>query len=102
VHGGVETAPREKRSGRPSITSRPAKTPRLQGAISPPVARLFQPFTQVHERAEVKERGTGLGLSISRGIAETHGGRIGVESGGRGQGSTFTVALPGTTASSSP
>jgi signal transduction histidine kinase len=58
------------------------------------VARLFKPFSQVHELGEVKERGTGLGLYISQGIAKAHGGRLTVESEGRGKGSTFTLAVP--------
>ena len=57
-------------------------------------ARLFRPFSQVHDAREVKERGTGLGLYICKGIVEQHGGRIWVESAGRGRGSAFHVALP--------
>lgn len=56
--------------------------------------RLFQPFSQVHDAGEVKERGTGLGLHISRGLAEAHGGALTVASEGRGRGSTFTLTLP--------
>jgi signal transduction histidine kinase len=57
-------------------------------------ARLFRPFSQVHEEGEVKERGTGLGLFICKGIVEAHGGSIGVESAGHGLGATFTFRLP--------
>jgi len=60
------------------------------------IARLFQPFTQVHDRAALDpaDRGTGLGLFISKGIAQQHGGRIDCASPGRGKGSTFTLWLP--------
>ncbi|MHB1261375.1 MAG: sensor histidine kinase [Thermoplasmatota archaeon] len=58
------------------------------------IARLFQPYSQVHDPNEIKERGTGLGLFISRGILERHGGRIWAESAGHGQGSTFAFSIP--------
>ena len=57
-------------------------------------AKLFQAYSQVHDLNEIKEHGTGLGLYISKGIVEQHGGRIGVESAGHGQGSTFWFSLP--------
>lgn len=58
------------------------------------IQRLFEPFTQVHDPREVKEKGTGLGLYISRAIVEAHGGRIWVESEGRGHGCAFHFTLP--------
>lgn len=51
---------------------------------------LFRPFSRV---GEGQIAGRGLGLYISRAIAESHGGKIWVES-LPGQGSTFSVQLP--------
>jgi len=36
----------------------------------------------------------GLGLAIVRSLVEMHGGTVGVESAGEGQGSTFKITLP--------
>jgi signal transduction histidine kinase len=65
-----------------------------RGLSQDEIARLFEPFSQVHAPGEIKERGTGLGLYISREILERHGGRVWAGSGGRGIGSTFSFVLP--------
>jgi signal transduction histidine kinase len=50
------------------------------------IAQIFKPFHTT------KHQGTGLGLAIADRIVKAHGGRIDVES--RGRGATFTVSLP--------
>ena len=53
--------------------------------------RIFEKFYRVERSQNVL--GTGLGLCISKGIIESHGGQISVES-TLGKGSTFTIELP--------
>jgi signal transduction histidine kinase len=63
-------------------------------------ARIFGAFEQVDSSYARQQQGTGLGLALTRQLVELHGGRIWAESGGEGQGSTFTVLLPVNTATS--
>ncbi|MGD8397448.1 MAG: ATP-binding protein [Anaerolineae bacterium] len=60
--------------------------------------RIFERFFQEKVRSE----GVGIGLTISQAIVEAHQGRIWAVSEGRGQGSTFHVALPLSLEGSSP
>ncbi len=55
--------------------------------------RLFQPFTQIDSTLARRYEGTGLGLAMVKGLAELHGGRVGLQS-EPGKGSAFTVFLP--------
>src|SRR5690606_15347868 len=57
--------------------------------------RMFQMFAQVQSPLERTGDGLGIGLALSKGLVELHRGSIAVHSAGAGQGSTFTVRLPG-------
>jgi signal transduction histidine kinase len=61
--------------------------------------RVFEQFRQAHTRGTANERGTGLGLAIVRQLVELHGGTIEVAS-VEGNGSTFSVHLPASSAES--
>ena len=53
--------------------------------------RIFEVFQSIGRKDG--RRGSGIGLAIVKKIAETHGGRVWVDS-ARGEGSTFHVRLP--------
>lgn len=57
------------------------------------VPKLFNRFFRVGGSDRRQISGTGLGLAISRRIIEVHGGRVGAESAGVGQGSRFYFTL---------
>jgi len=56
--------------------------------------RVFERFHRVDTSLSRTTQGVGLGLYICQVIIEAHGGRIWVESGGPGTGSTFSIQLP--------
>jgi two-component system sensor histidine kinase SenX3 len=64
------------------------------GIAGPELKRIFRRFYRVHGPVATRVKGTGLGLYIVRSVAKRHGGRAWAESGGPGQGSTFTLQFP--------
>jgi signal transduction histidine kinase/CheY-like chemotaxis protein len=54
---------------------------------------VFQEFSQVANRLQVRTKGTGLGLPLSRRLAELLGGTLALRS-APGEGSVFTLSIP--------
>ena len=63
------------------------------GILAEDIPLIFERFYRVDKSRSRTEGGSGLGLAICRYIAESHGGKIEVES-RVGGGSTFSVWLP--------
>jgi signal transduction histidine kinase len=66
------------------------------GIVAEDLPHIFEPFYRGREAAP-DEEGSGLGLAIARDIVVAHEGSLEVDS-RQGEGSTFTVRLPSTTA----
>lgn len=58
------------------------------------IHELFNKFVRAQGIAQIHPDGSGLGLFIAKSVVEGHGGRIWVDSGGLGKGSTFSFWLP--------
>ena len=56
---------------------------------------IFDEFFQLRNPERDRNKGTGLGLTICKRLVDAMGGRLDVRS-APGEGSTFTVVLPGT------
>lgn len=57
--------------------------------------RIFDAFYRAGDEVTRRTPGTGIGLYVAREIVDAHGGRLRALSGGRGQGATFRLTLPG-------
>jgi PAS domain S-box-containing protein len=55
---------------------------------------VFERFQQADSSSTRRANGLGLGLTLAQQLVELHGGRIGVDSAGAGQGTLFTIELP--------
>jgi len=55
---------------------------------------IFDLFYQVEDHLTRRHDGLGLGLAIVKAVAESHGGRVWVDSAGIDQGAAFTIAIP--------
>ena len=64
------------------------------GLVPDELETVFDSFYQVEDHLTRQHDGLGLGLPIVKAIAESHGGRVWVESEGPDQGATFTIAMP--------
>ena len=71
-----------------------------QGITAEFKPQVFERFKQADASSARRHGGLGLGLALVRELVELHGGSVAVDSGGVGQGSTFTVTLPARTSQS--
>lgn len=63
------------------------------GVTKEDIDKIFSKFYRTKKAMLVETEGAGLGLHIARGIIERHGGKIGADSAGENQGSTFWFKL---------
>ena len=65
-----------------------------EGITADVLPKVFDLFTQADRTLERTQGGLGIGLSLVKGLVTMHGGTVRAESGGRGEGSRFTIILP--------
>jgi two-component system, chemotaxis family, CheB/CheR fusion protein len=65
-----------------------------QGIRADFLPHVFERFRQQEGSPVHRQPGLGLGLTLVRELVELHGGTVGAESMGEGQGATFTILLP--------
>ena len=64
------------------------------GIPSDLVPKIFDLFSQVHQKSESAHGGLGIGLALVRRLVEMHGGAVSASSQGRGHGTELVVRLP--------
>ncbi len=65
------------------------------GILKEDLPHLFERFYRAdRSRSRTNGGGSGIGLTIAKSLVEAHGGKISVESPGRGHGSTFSFLIP--------
>jgi signal transduction histidine kinase/ActR/RegA family two-component response regulator len=69
-----------------------------EGISAGTLPRVFERLQQGESGMARRHAGLGLGLAIVRQVVELHHGTVSAESGGRGQGATFRMSLPMSTA----
>jgi hypothetical protein len=88
-HGRIEL-----RLERAAVNARLTVADSGEGIEPAMLPHVFEPFQQADSTTTRSHQGLGLGLAIVRQLVEAHGGRVRVDSPGRGQGATFVVELP--------
>jgi len=64
------------------------------GLVPDDLERVFERFYRADRSRSRDQGGSGIGLAIARALVEAHGGRLSVESPGKGQGARFICSLP--------
>ena len=89
--GGNVTIYAARTNGMLQITVRDTGT----GIAQEHLSHIFDRFYRVDKsRSRAAGGGSGIGLTIAKYLVEAHGGKIWVESGGKGKGSAFSFTLP--------
>lgn len=88
--GGSITVELEPVDGRAQLVVRDTGC----GVSPAALPRLFDRFVQAESSSTRVHGGLGLGLAIVRYLVEVHGGEVGAQSAGEGQGAVFRVLLP--------
>ena len=65
-----------------------------EGMTKEEIEKMFERFSRGSAGLKFWTEGAGLGLFISKSFVEMHGGKIWVESEGKGKGTTFYIELP--------